>query len=375
MNIWIDGYEANVGQRLGSGQVSFELLRNIEHLDHKNSYTIFLPSMPNGELPQSRPGWEYKILKPVRLWTRIALPLALYFARQKPDLFFSPTHYGPWPCPVKQIVTVFDLSYLHFPKMFKRADLYKLQNWTKDSVHRSSHVITISQSSKKDLINFYHLAKKDITVAYPGYDKDSFYPVSNKDKIDSVLKRYSIESPYVLFIGTIQPRKNLKRLIHAFEKIENLKLVIVGKTTGQGRQAWMYQDILDLPKQLKIESKVIFTGYVPNEDLLYLVNGAKAYVLPSLWEGFGIPAVEAMACGVPVIVSNISSLPEAVGNAGLLVDPTSVDQIEQAIRLISTDKKLWDKKSKQGLAQAQNFSWQKMAKQVIKVFDKVGANA
>lgn len=375
MNIWIDGYEANVNQRLGSGQVAFELLKNLEKLDQKNTYTIFLPDHPLDDLPLARIGWEYRILKPRRLWTRIALPLALYAARQKPDVFFSPTHYGPWPCPVQQVITVFDLSYLYFPKMFKRADLYKLQHWTKDSVRRASHVITISESSKNDLISFYHLAKKVVTVAYPGYDPNNFYPVDDRQKINQILNKYSIEGAYVVFIGTIQPRKNLKRLISAFVKIENLKLVVVGKITGEGKQAWMYQDILDLPKQLSIEEKVIFTGYVPNEDLLYLVNGATAYILPSLWEGFGIPAVEAMACGIPAIVSNVSSLPEAVGNAGLLVDPTSVDQIEQAIRLISSDKKLWDKKSKEGLMQAKNFSWQKMAKQVLKILEKVGANA
>jgi glycosyltransferase involved in cell wall biosynthesis len=184
------------------------------------------------------------------------------------------------------------------------------------------------------------------------------------------LDKYHIVGEYVLFIGTVQPRKNLKRLIQSFEKIDHLKLVVVGKIHGEGRQAWQYEEILDLPKKLNIEDRVIFTDFVPDEDMLYLLNGAKAFVLPSLWEGFGIPVVDAMACGVPVIVSNVSSLPEVAGDAGLYVDPTSIDQIEQAIRLISTDKKLYTKLSKQAVIQARKFSWKKMARQVRDLFEK-----
>src|SRR5688500_15531555 len=133
MKIWIDGYEANVPQRLGSSQVGFELLRNLEKLDKENDYTILLPSEPMSDLPSERENWKYKILKPKKLWTRIALPLALFTAKDKPDLFFSPTHYGPIITPrfVKKVITIFDLSYLHFPEMFTKTDLYKLTNWTK----------------------------------------------------------------------------------------------------------------------------------------------------------------------------------------------------------------------------------------------------
>ncbi len=369
MRIWIDGYEANVPQRLGSSQVAFEVLKQLEILDHKNDYTIFLPSKPLEDLPKERSGFRYKVLRPKRLWTRIALPIEYYRNRQKPDVFFSFSHYLPRFIKGKMVQVIYDLAYLHFPQMFKKDDLYKLNNWTRDSVSRASHIVTISQSSKKDLIKEYKIPSKQITVAYPGYNQDIFKPVNDKNKVRQVLEKYQIIGEYIIFVGTLQPRKNLLKLIEAMVKIDNLKLVIVGKTTGPGKQAWMFQDILDQPKKLGVEDRVIFTGFAPTEDLPYLLAGSVAYILPSLWEGFGIPVVEAMAVGIPVLVSNVSSLPEVAGKAGLMFNPTRVDQIEQAIRTIWTDKKLWFKQSKQGLEQAKKFSFKKMTKEIIKVME------
>lgn len=388
MKIQLDGYEANVPQRLGSSQVAFELLRYFEKIDKENDYTILLPTpplddLPAGEarLPKERAGWRYKILKPKRFWTRITLPLALYLAKQKPDLIFSPTHYIPRfsPKEVKKVVTIFDLSFLHFPESFLKKDLWQLKNWTKFSAENADHIITISKFSKQDIIFQYGIDKNKITVAYPGYDENTFHPIEDKARVNKILKKYVIDNNYIIYIGTIQPRKNLIRLMEAFAKVVEsehlrggLNLVIVGKTKGEGRQGWMYEDILQTPQKLGIENKVKLLGFVPTEDLSYLLSGALAFIQPSLWEGFGIPVVEAMAVGTPVIVSNVSSLPEVVGKAGILVDPYSVDQMEQAIRLMVIDKKLRQKYSKESIAQAKKFSWDKMAKTVLKVFEKVG---
>lgn len=381
MRIWIDGYEANVAQRLGSSQVAFELLKGFEKLDHKNEFTILLPELPRSDLPKERKGWNYKILKPKRLWTKIALPLALYSAKQKPDLFFSPTHYIPRfsPSTVKRIVTIFDLSFLHFPEMFTKKDLWQLTNWTKFSAENADQIIAISKFSKNDICQQYHVSKDVATVAYPGFDRKVFRPVKDLVKIEKIKEKYGTGDSYIIYIGTIQPRKNLQRLIEAFARLaggkyplEKINLVVVGKTSGEGKQGWMYEDILKAPKDLGIEDRVSFLGFVPTADLPFLLSGATAFVLPSLWEGFGIPAVEAMATGVPVVVSNVSSLPEVVGKSGLLVDPYSVDQIEQAMRLIITDKKLGRKYSKKGIIQSKKFSWNKMAKMTLKVFEKIG---
>jgi glycosyltransferase involved in cell wall biosynthesis len=149
--------------------------------------------------------------------------------------------------------------------------------------------------------------------------------------------------------------------------------VLVGKTVGVGRQGWMFKDILDAPRKHGIEDRVIFTGFVPTEDLVYLLNGSLGFIQISLWEGFGIPVVEAMACGIPVIVSKVSSLPEVVEDAGLLVDPYSITQIEQAIRTIITDNKLRDKKGNLGVYQAKKFSWDRMAKITLKTLERVAS--
>ncbi len=371
MKIWIDGYEANVPQRLGSSRVAFNLLRSLERIDKKNEYTILLPNAKMEDLPSERPGWRYQYLKPNKFKTYLAIPWALFTTREKPDLFFSPTHYGPVFSPVKRIITIFDLSFLRFTNYFKPRDLWQLKLWTKISVMNAKHIITISKASEEDIHNFYSIDKRNITVAYPGYDSETFKPATDKSKIEEILKKYGIEGDYAIYMGTIQPRKNLIRLIESFKNIENLKLVIVGKTKGLGRQGWMFEEILAKPKELGIEDKVIFTGFVPDEELPYLISGAKVFTWPSLWEGFGIPVIEAMACGTPAIVSNVSSLPEIAGDAGIQVDPYSVEQIERAIRAVAFDNRLRMKKSKEGLKRASEFSWDKMAKTVLKTFEEV----
>lgn len=369
--IWIDGYEANVPQRLGSGQVAFELLKSIESIDFKNTYTVFLPSKPMADMPKEREGFKYQILKPRQFWTDLTLPIKINFSKQKPDVFFSPTHYIPKFSRVKKINIIFDLSFIHFPQFFNKIDLWKLTNWTKYSVENINHIITTSQSTKNDLLKIYNVPSNKITVSYPGYNTSEFGVNLDKERIKMTKDKYKIDGPFIIFIGTIQPRKNLIMLIDAFEKIENLKLVIVGKTDGEGRKGWMYHEILERPSRNGTEEKVIFTGFVPRMDLPYLLSGAEAFILPSLWEGFGITVVEAMASGTPVIVSNTSSLPEIVGDAGLLIDPKSQDQIEQSIRTIVSDNKLRSKLSKLGIKQAQKFSYKKMVKDVIMQLEKV----
>lgn len=370
MKIAIDGYEANVLQRLGSSKVALELIKSFERIDKKNEYTILLPELPLNDLPKEREGFKYKVLKPKRLWTRIALPLFLYTNKSKFDLIFSPTHYIPRFSPIKRIVTIFDLSFLHFPESFLKKDLWQLRNWTHFSAIEANQIITISHSTKNDIVSSYKINKGKVTVAYPGYDEKIFHPLKDEDKKSEVLEKYKIRDSYIIYVGTLQPRKNLVRLIEAVAKIEGLNLVIVGKAKGEGKEGWMYEDILATPKKIGIEDRVIFTGFVPPEDLPYLLSSAIAFVQPSLWEGFGIPVLEAMACGTPALVSNVSSLPEVVGKAGLIFDSCSVDQIEQAIRTVFTDKKLRARLSKMGLLQAKKFSWDKMAKTILKVFEE-----
>ena len=370
MRIWIDGYEANTSNRVGSGQYAYEIIKNLEKIDRKNEYLILLPKVPLDDLPKERVNWKYKILKPNKLWTRLTLPAVLYFTKRRPDVFFTPTHYIPRFSPVKRVCTIFDLSYLHFPEMFNAKDLYQLTNWTKFSIQNADHLLAISEFTKKDIVENYKIDPYKIAAIPLGYDKETFKQIKDKRKIAPVLKKYGIEGSYIIYVGTIQPRKNLIRLIEAFSKIEeDVILVIVGKTTEPGRKAWKYQEILDTPEKLGVENKVIFTGFVPTEELPALLSGSKVFVLPSLWEGFGIPVLEAMACGTPVIVSNVSSLPEVAGDAGTFVDPYSVGSIINGIQNLLKDENLRQKKVQLGLEKVKGFSWEKTARETLEILE------
>jgi glycosyltransferase involved in cell wall biosynthesis len=370
MRIWIDGKEVNALNRVGSGQYAFEIVRNLERIDAKNEYTILLPSEPVADLPKERRGWKYRVLKPAKAWTRIAIPAILLFGRNKPDIFFTPSHYIPRFSRVKRVCTIFDLSYLHFPEMFNKKDLWQLKNWSKYSIENANHIFVISDFTKNDLVENYKINSKKITVTHLGYDTDMFRVKSRE--VEEIKNKYKIFGDYIIYVGTIQPRKNLVRLIEAFSKIKQAsKLVIVGKTNEAGRKGWLYQDILDLPKKLGIDDQVIFTGFVPTKDLSPLLTGSKAFVLPSLWEGFGIPVLEAMASGTAVIVSNISSLPEVAGEAGIYIDPNSIDSIKEAIEKLLKDDKLREKKVQLGLRQVQKFSWEEAAKKTLEVLENV----
>ena len=366
MKIGLDGNEANTENRVGSGKYSYELIKQFSN-DTKYEFEVFLKQNPLSDLPKESKNFKYKVFGPKFMWTQFALPLHLTFGK-KPDVFFSMSHYGPRFSPVPYVITIFDLSYLHYPGLFNKNDLHKLANWTKYSIRGAKHIFAISKSTKEDIVKNYAVDPGKITVTYIGYDLKLFKPQS-KDKIEKVKKIYKIKGDYLIFVGTLQPRKNIVKLIEAFEKITHpLQLVIVGK------RGWLYDSIFQKVKDLDLKKRVIFTDYVPDDDLPPLICGAKAYVLPSLWEGFGIPVVEAQACGVPVVVSNVSSLPEVIGDSGILVDPEKVDSIADGIKkALSEETRII--LVKKGLENVKCFSWEKCAKETLKVLEKVATKA
>lgn len=371
MNIGIDGNEANVTQRVGSGQYSFELLRVLYEIDQKDNYWIFLKNVPVVDMPRERSNWHYRVFGPKIFWTQLALPTVLFFQKGKIDVFFSPSHYAPRFSHIPQVVTIFDLSFLHFPQYFKRRDLLQLTRWTKYSVYNANAILTISESSKNDIIKAYNISKDKIFVTYPGYNGKIFKP-QGEGRTTLVKKKYKIGDSYIIYIGTLQPRKNIPALVRVFKRLskkeKNLQLVIVGK------KGWLYQSIFEEVRNLKMQQKVIFTDFLPEEDMPPLLSGAKVYVLPSLYEGFGIPVVEAMACGTPVAVSDVSSLPEVVGDAGLLFDPRDENGMAAQIERVIKDDDLARRLSKKGLERAQKFSWRKAAEQTLKVLERVSGD-
>jgi len=379
MLIGLDGNEANIRERVGSNIYAYQLLWSIYQLRITNyEFRVYLKCDPIDDLPKETVWWKYRVLRSAKFWTQWRLPLDLYFYRSRPDVFFTPGHYAPrWsPCPT--IVSIMDLSYIYFPGMFKKRDLWQLNNWTAYSVKKAKKVLTISNFSKNAIIKHYHLKKDKIVVTYPGMKQNSQsvrLPVRFAESRRagqatlSLKEKYSIKGDYILYVGTLQPRKNVVRLIDSFKKLKdtdkNLQLVVIGK------KGWLFEEIFRKVRELGLEDDVIFTDYVPEKELPAFYQNAQCFVLVSLYEGFGLPILEAMKYGCPVVASNVSSLPEVVGKAGILVDPKNIDNITAGIKTAIENR---EKLIRAGFKQAKKFSWQKCAKETLEVLEDVAKN-
>lgn len=233
-------------------------------------------------------------------------------------------------------------------------------------IRKAQKIIAVSQNTKRDLIKYLEIPEEKITVVYEGVDHDLFKPVRRKGLVDD---------PYILYVGSEHPRKNLAGLLRAFKKLKkerrfkDLKLIKVGKAGG--READFRKQTLDIIQTLELDKEVIFTEFVPKEELPFYYSGAECFVFPSLFEGFGLPPLEAMACGCPVITSNVASLPEIIGNTGLLIDPHNVNEITQALGEVLGDDNLKRELRTKGLERARGFSWEKAAKETMEVYREV----
>lgn len=367
MIIGIDGNEANVTNRVGISEYAFQVLTKLYEFRRENknehSYTIYLKTEPLEVLPQVTPWWKYKVIKPSKLWTQIGMPLHLSTTFKKPDVFLSLTHYLPRITKAPSVVSVMDLSYIHFPETFKQKDLYQLTKWTEYSVKKATKIITISQSSKDDIIKYYKIPEKKVKVIHLGL-KDISMEKASKD-----LSEFNITKKFILFVGTLQPRKNIARLIEAYAMLpqeikKEHQLVIIGK------KGWLYEEILESPKKFVVEEDVIFLDYVTDEDLPMFYKNAEIYVLPSLYEGFGLPILEAMRYGCPVATSNVSSLPEAGGDAAIYFDPENPKDISDTIKKVLSDSELARKMIEKGNIHYKKFTWEKAAQEVLKVVEE-----
>lgn len=375
MNIALVGYEANIKNRVGSNQYAFELIKAIYQLDKKNQYTVFLQSLPLPDLPKQRKNWQYQVVGPRRLWNIFGLPRALFQQKPRPDLVFNPGHYCPLISPAPLIISIMDLGYMRFPQHFTKPIYWKLRFWTGLSIKRARHIFAISESTKSDiityytsrrrcLIKYYRFHPKKITVTYLGYDRKRFSNQQPATSIQRVKRKYKIEGDYLLFLSTLKPNKNIEGLLEAFKLLEDRQLNLV----IAGRKGWLFDSIFAKVKELGLEDKVIFTGFVDEDDVPALMKGARVFVMPSFWEGFGIPVVNAMACGTPVVVSNAGSLPEIAGKAGMVVNPSQPREIARGIEKAIKNR---DDLIKKGLRQAEKFSWQECAKRTIRTLERI----
>lgn len=373
MLIGIDGNEANVENRVGVNQYGYELLRSLfglqEEWGKNHRVIVYLKNKPLKDMPYETESFKYKVLPGGGMWILKNLVPDLYLSKPKPDVFFSPSHYIPPISSVPRVCSIMDLGYLKFSGQFKKYDFWQLKIWSALSIIISKYVIAISNSTKRDIVRHYPLASKKTIVTHLAHDKKRFNLKVDSHDVRRVQKKYSIVGSYVLFLSTLKPGKNVEGLLDAWsiisKKWPKIRLVITGK------KGWLYQSIFGKVKSLSLENSVTFTGFIPEEDKPPLIRGAKLFVLPSFWEGFGLDVLNAMACGVPVAISRVASLTEVAGDAGIYFDPKDTRDIAIKInKVLLMDKAQYAKLVEKGLLQANRFSWEATARKTIRVLEK-----
>ena len=374
MVIGIDGNEANIEKRVGVNVYAFELLRSIRELQKKGAVNhkliVFLKRPPLGDMPKETQNFKYKIIPGQGAWILTKLMPHLGRNLEKLDLFFPPSHYIPPIAYQPRACSIMDLGYLKFMGQFRKYDFWQLKYWSAISIFLSKVVFAISENTKKDIVLRYPFAAKKVVVTPLAYDKELFNVHVPKEDIKRVKERYTIVDDYILFLSTLKPSKNVEGLIKAFNSITdsfpNTKLVIAGK------KGWLYDSIFEEVKKFGLGDKIIFTDFISEEDKPALIAGAKVFCLPSFWEGFGLDVLNAMACGVPVVVSNSGSLPEVAGDAGIYVDPNSSESISEGIgKVLSMNNVEYNKLVEKGLEQVKKFSWEKTALKTIEALEKM----
>lgn len=300
------------------------------------------------------------------IWFQFALPYIL--KKNKVDLFHGITFLQPMFINVPSVVTVYDTVLKLYPETMHWKNSLIQRALLRTSLLRSFRIIAISENTKRDIIKYFGVEQEKIKVIYLGAGKE-FSPQKNeKDK--TILDKYNLSPGYILTVGTLEPRKNLIRLLNAYKMLvanedSMPNLVMVG---GRG---WLKEDINKIVDSLGLREKVVFTGYIPDSDLPALYRNAGVFVYPSLYEGFGLPPLEAMACGTPVVASNTSSIPEVVGDAGLLADPYNPAEIARAIAFVLKDNDLSARLERAGLIRSGMFTWDKTAQETIKLYREV----
>ncbi len=366
MRIGIDASRTTGVQRTGTENYSLFLIRALLDLDSQNKYVLYSNRPPAEDLFAPADNVRQRVIPFPRLWTHVRLSLEMLM--RPPDVLWVPAHVLPLVHPRSSVVTVHDLGYLHFPEAHTARARRYLDWSTRYNARHAARVIADSQCTREDLISRYHTPPDKIDVIYPGYDETTFHPRAETGEAERVRDRYALPETYALFVGTLQPRKNLATLIDAvrilLDRGTPVHLAIGGKL------GWMHEQVLERIKDAGLDPFIHTLGYVPQDDLPALLRSARVFVLPSLYEGFGLPALEAMACGVPVVCSNTSSLPEVVGDAGLLVPPTSAVDLATAIEQVLSQPSLAADLARRGPERARRFSWAQAAEQVLRVLEE-----
>lgn len=344
MHIAIDASRTTVAKVTGTEHYALQMIRAIITRNTANTFTLYFREPPVPDLFPQAQQVSQRVIPFPRAWTHVRLAAELL--RDRPDLLWVPAHALPFAFPGRAAVTVHDLGYRYFPEAHPANQRRYLDLTTRTSTARASVVLADSRATADDLTRFYGTPPGKIQVVYPGVD------VPEISDIDAVRRKYALPDRYFLFIGTLQPRKNIARIAAAYKHWQVAHPDDPAALVLAGARGWLFD-----PAWLEGIDRVILTGYVDAADKGALYAGALALIFPSLYEGFGFPVLEAMGCGVPVVCSNTSSLPELAGDAALLVDPLSVEAAADAMARLSKDATLRADLSERGKAQATRFTW------------------
>jgi len=352
----------------GIGRYTLEMVKSMAAQAKANSHEFILYPGKDTEILALPENWKYSKRKLTSRGILRSLFYSYIAGKDRLDAFYSADYLGPvLPLPCKTVITIHDLIPIVYPGITRFQHRLVGNYLLPHTMRNAAAIISVSMATKKDILKYTRVPEDKVKVIYEGKNP-SFYPRAQDDRsIHDVRSHYGIgEDRYLLSLGVWDPKKNVRNIIKAFaETIRRFEgrciLVIAGST---GKNNWALEQLIN---ELHIQDKVLFTGFIQDEHLPLLMSGARAFCFPSLYEGFGLPVLEAMACGCPVITSNVSSLPEVAGNAALLVDPNDVGQISQAMERLLKDDELYNDLKARGISQAEKFSWNHSAAELLEL--------
>ena len=366
-NIAIDGRPLH-SERSGIGRYTYQLTRAL--LKKNSGHNIFLYGNPFNLICQIHSENELdkyqgrKIPFPFRKVVRILSRLLVQTKRDLHiDVIFWTNFLGEFSSRYKSIITIHDMAHYYYPEHIIPGKGRLLQRYLAKHARRADLILCVSENTKKDVMKILDIPEEKVWVTYNGVG-DEFRVINNKDLLREVRHKYKLPERFILFVGTVEPRKNISRLIEAYH-ILNSHYRIKEPLVMAGGKGWKNEALYQAIRRLRLEDRIIFTGYVNNSDLPLLYNAATLFVYPSLYEGFGLPVAEAMACGTPVVTSNISSLPEVAGDAALLVNPEDAEAIATAVYRLLTDEDLCCKLRELGLQRVKRFTWESCAQKTL----------
>lgn len=357
------------GRETGNETYILNLLANLAGSKDVSCAAVI---MPGAQVPERlrRTGITFLTLPSTNNWTRLFRALPALCRAWGADVLHC-TYIGPWFAPCPLVLSVHDVVFKRYPGFFSPRDRVLFSTLFPLSLRRAARILTISEHSRREIEHFFPSADGKTAVTLLAAD-EHFHPVE-RELLRGTRARFNLPGRCILTVGNLQPRKNLLRVIQAFarvrERVSDVKLVVVGKAQ------WKSSEIYRQAEALGLADEVVFTGYVPLDDLVALYNLAEVCVYPSLYEGFGLPVLEAMQCGTPVVTSNCTSIPEVAGDAALLVDPLQVDEIAAAILAVLADPAVGAELQAKGFAQARKFSWENVAERTAEIYRSLIPNA